>query len=38
VDPVVVEVVPERGRVTVSQVEGGGAFGGIGEPDELVEA
>ena len=35
VDAVVVEVEPERLGAPVAQGEGGGAFGGVGEPDQL---
>ena len=35
VDAVLVEVEPERLGVAVAQGEGGGAFGGVGEPDAV---
>ena len=34
-DAVVVEVEPERLGLPVAQREGGGAFGGVGEPEQL---
>ena len=35
VDPAVVEVEPERLGAPVAQGEGGGSFGGVGEPHQL---
>ena len=37
-DPVVVEVEAERPDVTGTQRQGGCGFGGVGEPDDMVEA
>ena len=37
-DAAAVEVEPERFVTAVPEGEGGGGFGGVGEPDEFVQA